>query len=217
MPPRWCVCEAVPPVECPVEVGVVFHRREQWRPTSTGRLIQRVYQGARAYLFVRSGEGNPFPDEGGPARTAWVLHPRGEPLSPELAQSVDPGRLRVLLLDGSWAETGRMLRGVERWGRPVALHLPGNSRYWLRDQVADGSMSTVEALMGLLRAIGQESAAARLGLHLELMVYASLRARGQRDAAAQYLEVSPIRSELPELLERLHARRPNPSLPRRPV
>jgi hypothetical protein len=113
------------------------------------------------------------------------------------------------LLDGSWRESGDMLRHVETWGRTVSLALSGPSRYALREQQGEGRHSTVEALLGLLSALGLTEAETQLRLHFELHVYVTLRARGKKAQAAEYLASSPVRHALPEFLERLHERRPN--------
>ena len=102
-----------------------------------------------------------------------------------------------------------MLRAVEHWGRRVALPLAGTSRYLLREQQGEGQLSTVEALLGLLAALGQADAERLLRLHFELHVYATLRARGRKQEATAYLEASPIKDALPELLAKLSQRRPN--------
>lgn len=99
-----------------------------------------------------------------------------------------------------------MLRSVERLGRCVRLPDPGAqpSRYWLRDQPSPSQLSTAEALMGVFRGFGEPEAERRLRLHFELHVYATLLARGRREMAERYLGHSPLFSEAPEVLDRLH-------------
>lgn len=210
LPPRWCVCPALPAVESPLQVHVLLHRREQWRPTSTGKLIGRAVAGSRLHVFHRTLPRESVLGNAGPAaEPPWILHPRGEPLGERVARSGLPEAPTVLLLDGSWAETGRMLQHVQEWGVPVRLPLADDSRYWLRGQKDDGELSTAEALMGLYAAVGLPDAAERLRLHLELHVYAGLRARGRKAEAAAYLARSPIRDALGPFLDRLQERRPN--------
>jgi DTW domain-containing protein YfiP len=217
LPPRWCICHALEPVVSPLQVDVLLHFREQWRPTSTGKLIERAVHGSRTHIYRRD-----VPKEREalvePGRELWILHPRGEPLSALGGTIPDAAGIQVLLLDGSWGEASRLMRGVERWGRPVCLPLSGPSRYLLREQQGEGNHSTIEALLGLMGALGLAEAEARLRLHFELHVYATLRARGRKAQATEYLETSPVRTALPELLDRLHARRPNEtSVPRKPA
>jgi len=200
LPPRWCVCAGLGPVESALAVDVLMHHREQWRPSSTGKLIGRVVADAHTHIYRR---------EVPPARAAvvrpgrelWVLHPLGEPLA---AAALPPAaNVQVLLLDGSWGEAAEMMRAVEPWGRRVRLPMEGKSRYWLREQQEAVKFSTVEALLFLLAALGQREAEAHLRLHFELHVYASLLARGRKWPAAEYLEASPVKAALPDFLRRL--------------
>src|SRR5882672_7321493 len=97
--PRWCICAGERAIACPLQVDVLMHHREAHRPTSTGRLINRVMPASRRHVFRR--ETPPARAEVvRPARELWILHPRGEPLPMGRAAE----NLQVLLLDGSWRE-----------------------------------------------------------------------------------------------------------------
>ena len=202
--PRWCICEGFRPVVLPLQVDVLIHRREFWRPTSTGRLINRVVPASRGRVFERE-EPPKRETVVAPGRTAWILHPRGE----TLPAGERPENLQVLLLDGSWREAAAMLPVVETWGRRISLPMTGPSRYWLREQPGEGRYSTVEALLFLLGALGLAEEAAQLRLQFELHVYAGLRTRGAKAMADEFLATSPLRAAFPELLEKLGRRRPN--------
>lgn len=185
-----------------------MHQREHWRPSSTGHLICRALDGVRTHLYRRGQtvDATPIRDAG---RALWILHPRGEPIEACLTPDVAPGCLQVLLIDGNWNEAGEMLRLTEGWGRRVSLHLDGPSRYWLREQSVEGRHSTMEALLEVFRVLGLWEIRERLRLHFELHVYASLRARGQKELAARFLAESPLASALPEAIAELDRRRPN--------
>lgn len=113
-----------------------------------------------------------------------------------------------------------MAREVTGWGRLVSLPMTGESRYWLRAKQEGSRFSTAEALLFLLDSFRLEAASAALRLQFELHVYASLRARGQKQRAEEFLETSPLRGAFPEMLAHLNtsrsrdARRP-PSEPTR--
>ncbi|MFM8359285.1 MAG: DTW domain-containing protein [Verrucomicrobiota bacterium] len=215
LPPRWCVCGALPRVRVPLRVEVLLHAREQGRPTSTGQLIGRAVEGARLHVPPRGA----VPDRqavADPGRALWILHPRGTLLEPGPGNAADLARLQVLLLDGSWTEASDLLKQVEPWGRCVRLPLAGESRYWLRSQAGPDRHSTVEALRALLDRLGLAEAARQLQGHFELQVYAALRSRGRKREAEAYLATSPIRELVPEFLARLQERRPDvSSLPKR--
>jgi DTW domain-containing protein len=197
--PRWCVCEGLRDVACPLAVDVLMHTREFFRPSSTGHLLQRVVAGVRTHVWrhdaVPAREQVLRPD-----KELWVLHPLGEPMP----SSVTPENLQVLLLDGSWGEAADMKKDVEGWGRRVSLPMTGKSRYWLRTQQGPGQFSTAEALLFLMAAMGLAQEHAALQVQLELHVYAGLCTRGQTVMAADFLATSPLRQVMPEVIARMH-------------
>jgi len=202
-PPRWCTCAGFRTVTSPLAVDVLVHSRESFRPTSTGRLINRVMPGSRGHLFRHD---LPLSRDAivRPGRELWVLHPQGE-LMPADAK---PENVQVLLLDGSWREAARMRADIKHWGRSVSLPMSGTSRYRLRGQQGAGLFSTIEALLFLLEAFRLDEAHAQLRLQFELHVFAGLRARGDKAAAEKFLADSPVRDAFPELVAEFNRRRP---------
>ena len=215
LPPRWCTCDLLPPVETRLSVHVLIHRHESRKPSSTGALVARAVRDAASHVYQRETRFFPAANFTGntldPARELWILHPSGEPpptpAEPGLAPS--SGRPHVLLLDGTWRQAGEMLRTLDGVGRRVRLTdtCDEASRYWLRDQPGPARLSTAEALMGILRAVGEHGPEQRLRLHFELHVYATLLARGRREMAERYLGHSPLLGDAPDALARLHGRR----------
>ena len=199
---RWCICRGFRSVECPLRVDVLMHLRETWRPTSTGRLINRVISSSRSHVY---GLGAPLDREAivDPDRTLWILHPQGEPPP----AGVPASSVQVLLLDGNWREAARLRKIVEPWGRTVRLPAAGPSRYRLRRQHEDGRYSTIEALALLLDGFGLTEAAGQLRVQFELHVYAGLRARGATGEAEAFLAGSSLPQALPEVLRELRERR----------
>ena len=198
LPLRWCVCAGARATASPLQVDVLMHFMESYRPSSTGHLLQRVLPASRTHLF-RKERPLARDDMAVAGRELWILHPNGEPPP----AGADPARLQVLLIDGSWVQSTEMLRTVGGWGRRVNLPMTGESRYWLRTQAGPGRFSTTEALLFLLRALGLDEAHAVLALQFELHVYASLRARGHKERAEEFLATSPLRTALPEVLASL--------------
>ena len=210
LPPRWCICDAIQPVDTQLRVHVLIHHHEHHKPSSTGKLVARVVAGTNCHIYKR--ESRFFPASGFAAETLplgselWILHPNGEPLPAAAAPAADPRSPHILVLDGTWRQAGEMLHAVEGMGRCVCLPetTAKPSRYWLRDQREPTHLSTAEALMGVFKAMGDSAAERRLKLHFELHVYATLLARGRREMAERYLGYSPLRIETPEVLDRLH-------------
>ena len=201
--PRWCVCAGLREVASPLQIDVLMHHRELWRPSSTGHLVNRTMTGSRQHLWRRE-RGLTADDVRVAGRELWMLHPKGEPMPAGVA----PEAVQVLLIDGSWREASAMSQEIGSWGRLVSLPMAGESRYWLRTQPDEGRFSTAEALLFLLKAFGLEAAHAELRIQFELHVYAGLRARGSKAAALEYLDRSPIREALPELIAQMDVRRP---------
>ena len=203
MPPRWCICAGLRPVDCPLAVDVLMHHMEAHRPSSTGHLIGRSVADARLHL-CRPDRIPARAEVVRPGRELWILHPLGEPAPADAV----PERMQVLLIDGSWKQALEMVRGVSAWGRCVSLPMKGESRYWLRAQQGPGQFSTIEALLHLWRHLGLERPYTELRAQFELHVFASLCARGQKARAMDYLADSPVREAFPELLARLAEKRP---------
>jgi DTW domain-containing protein YfiP len=178
-------------------------------------LLTRVVAGARSHIYHRQSRFFPasgFPSAARtPGRELWIMHPSGEPASTH-PETVDPGATGhdpdILMLDGTWRQAGDMLRDVEGIGRCVRLPKADDepSRYWLRNQPGPGQLSTAEAVMEVFTLFHESTAAHRLRLHFELHVYATLLARGKREMAERYLGHSPLLTEAPGALDRLHAR-----------
>ncbi|MGI9178837.1 MAG: tRNA-uridine aminocarboxypropyltransferase [Pirellulales bacterium] len=200
LPPRWCVCHALPPVTTTLDIDVLIHRQERYKPSSTGMLIGRAVPTATCHGYDRSADLEAclggIPRAG---RELWILHPRGAAF-PAVDPTAGPRSLQILLLDGNWRQAGEMQRAVDGLGRCVRLPETGPSRFWLRRQHQGGHVSTAEALIGVLGGVGDRAAAEGLRLHFELHVYATLLSRGRRQAAAEYLRESPLPTAIPEVV-----------------
>jgi DTW domain-containing protein YfiP len=202
-PPRWCICAGGREVVSPLQVDVLMHEKESWRPTSTGHLVHRVVSGARLHVYVP--EEPPARETVAlPGRELWVLHPRGEPVP----AGVDPAGVQVVLIDGSWSEAARMATHVAGWGRSVCLPPAGPSRNGLRRQDQPGKYATAEALIQLFDTLGLAAAAEALRQQFELHVYAGLRTRGARVQAAEFLATTRLPELFPGVIAELHRVRP---------
>lgn len=198
--PRWCICGARETFSSPVCVSVLLNEGESYRPSSTGQLIRRLLPESRQHLH-RADRPVGLDEVDEPGRELWVLHPNGEP-PPAAAR---PETLHVLLLDASWRQAGAMARLTTGWGRRVRLPLSGESRYWLRTAAEAGRHSTMEALLGLLEHLGLRVLEQGLRVQFELHVYATLRARGKKAEAEEFLATSAARAELEARLRGLPA------------
>ena len=223
LPPRWCLCGALAQVDTAVAVDILIHRREQWRPSSTGALLARSIRGARLHVHrpdPRCREAPMLPAALlRPDHVCWVLHPQGDSITDECPPAPSAQPRQVVLLDGNWREAGEMLRLINaaagaagREGsaalRVVRLPEGAPGRFWIREAPAPGQRATAEACGTILGLLGESAAAERLRLHFELHVWATLRARGKVDRARAYLAESPLLAAAPALLAALATRRP---------
>ncbi len=202
---RWCVCAAAETAACGLEVDVLMHHREVYRPSSTGNLIPRILPAARVHLWRRERRLGAA-EVRQPGRELWLLHPQGATLAAEAWPP--PENVQIVLLDGSWREASAMVREVVGWGRLVNLPMDGASRFGLRAQTEAGRFSTIEALAALLAGFGLRAAHEVLVRQFELHVYASLRSRGRKDEAAAYLATSRVLAPLAPFIAQLEVPRP---------
>lgn len=203
LPPRWCICAAHRSLACPLEIDILMHHRERFRPSSTGNLIHRVIPASRHHLWRRE-RAMTRQEVAVPGRELWILHPHGEP--PGNDRRAD--EVQLVLLDGSWREASAMAQEVTSWGRLVGLPMRGTSRYWLRAQADGERFSTIEALLFLLDHFGLTEIAGEVRRQFELHVYANLRARGHKEQALRFLADSPAAATFAELIAQLDVRRP---------
>lgn len=187
----------------PLAVDVMMHRRERFRPSSSGLVVSRVVEDSRLWVWEREGQWKADALRR-PGREVWVLHPHGEPMP----SAPSPESVQVVLVDGVWSEAAVIAREALGWGRVVSLPMAGESRYWLRAQQEGGRFSTAEATIHLLRFFGFDAAGEALRRQFELHVYANLRARGLKERAEEFLRGSPAVDAFPDLLSRLNLRRP---------
>ncbi len=191
-------------MDTPLQVDVLMHFMESYRPSSTGHLIGRIVRGARLHAFRKEAPPSRASVVVQPERELWILHPQGD----DPPADADPAKLQLLLLDGTWVQATEMVKQVGPWGRRVRLPMTGESRYWLRRQAGEGRFCTMEALLFVYAALGLDDAHAALRAQFELHVFAALCSRGHKAQAADYLANSPARERFADVVGQLQRRRP---------
>ena len=171
----FCICNDVPRVEPRTEVIVVRHAREQWKSTGTARIALQAL--GRATL-VEYAEDATDADAAlrGLTRGAALLFPD---TGHQAAPLVD-APARLIVLDGTWRQTRRMLRrlpsleNVPRMVLPAKAHAPLR----LRESQAPEGRSTLEAIADALQLIEGDEVADPLHRLHSLYVERVFRARG---------------------------------------
>jgi DTW domain-containing protein YfiP len=165
-PQNGCICHWITPVAHRVEVLILQHPLEAGNPKGTARLLQLSL--ARSRLLV----GDVF-DPGtwqppGDTRHNVLLYPdlasdrgAGLPLPPVPAPGVlqDPSQLRLIVLDGTWRKSRKLLYlnpALQQLPRLSLQDLPA-SAYRIRRAHRPYQLSTLEAVCAALAQLEADS------------------------------------------------------------
>lgn len=150
--PKCCLCSLLEPMEIRTKLVLVVHAIEFTRPTNTGR-----YAGPKlgAHIAVRGLKDVPCDlGELNPATSA-VLFPTDDA---ELISECDTPIETLIVPDGSWAQTRRMVRRQPPLPELRAVRLPPGpaSIYALRNAASRDHLCTLEAIARALRVLEAE-------------------------------------------------------------
>ncbi|HQQ68902.1 MAG TPA: tRNA-uridine aminocarboxypropyltransferase [Alicycliphilus sp.] len=173
-PGAACLCAAVRPVAHRVQVLILMHPLELHQAKGTARLLHLCLAHSRvivgeAFAPESLALALTEPWNGADRRTTrhpvllyppsppGAPHPAPPPLLPEWLAT--PERLRLVLLDGTWRKSRKML-----WANPalqalprLALHDMPDSRYNIRKAHAPHQRSTLEATQQALQQLEPEN------------------------------------------------------------
>ncbi|MGC1173593.1 tRNA-uridine aminocarboxypropyltransferase [Polaromonas sp.] len=154
-----CICRWITPVAHEVEVLILQHPLEVDNPKGTARLLQLSLPSSRLLTGEVFAPGDWQPP--GSTRHKLLLYPdlpsdraAGWPEPPALAPGVlqDPSLLRLIVLDGTWRKSRKML-----YLNPWLQHLPRlslqgmpASNYLIRRAHKPDQLSTLEATCAAL-------------------------------------------------------------------
>lgn len=192
-PQSACICHWVAPVEHVVEVLILQHPLEVSNPKGSARLLHLSLPRSR----LVTGEVFDLPallagaDGTKHNLLLYPQTPQNQP--PEMAPLPlapgalsDPARLRLVVLDGTWRKSRKMLYGnplLQRLPR-LALHDVGASHYLIRKAHRPDQLSTLEATCAALAQLHggaeplQPLLAAFDGFVAQQMGYQTLRGTG---------------------------------------
>jgi len=163
-PQRNCICALVQRVDCAAEVLILQHPLEVHEAKGTARLLHLCLARSRLEIgeqfdaqqlqdwLQQDWQG----DAGAPAPRSVLLYPESAPdpalpLAPAPALPAEwrqaPARLRLVVIDGTWRKSRKMLfRNPLLQQLPrLALHELPASRYAIRRAHRPGQLSTLEA------------------------------------------------------------------------
>jgi len=176
---EWCLCGAIPTLETRTRIVVVRQHSERFRSSNTGRLAHLALVNS-ALCDVGGPERRPF-ELAAAEPDAWLLFPEGEPRT--TAPEPCPGT--VIALDASWPAARRMrqkLPGLQ--GRRMMALAPVAAVARMRKAPHATHVSTIEAIAGVLRLLGEPVAADALDRLFELAVARQQRSGRQPHVSA---------------------------------
>jgi DTW domain-containing protein YfiP len=178
----YCVCSLIGPGHASQpEILIVRHHWEAFKSTGTARLASLALSNLR---IVDMAAENPAPVRQALTELsdAWLLYPDGGPeTSPAVASPQT-----LVVLDGTWRQTRKMLRRLPELSRLPRYSLPpaagDQGRDRLREPPRPGARSTLESIADALSQLDSPECGRRLlDLH-QAFVERTRRARGQLGA-----------------------------------
>ncbi|USD64466.1 DTW domain-containing protein [Vibrio sp. SCSIO 43136] len=147
-----CICSLITPVENRLELIILQHPTEVGRAKGTAAILQLGLSHCKTFVgedFSQHDELNQLLAE--PDVTHWVLFPAEQANSLEQAATIS-GKLRVILLDGTWKKAYKMRQiSINLRNLPcIALPEDLQGNYKIRKSPSDNALSTVEAGYHLL-------------------------------------------------------------------
>jgi DTW domain-containing protein YfiP len=176
-----CFCAFIPRIPLATRLVVLMHPSEETLTTNTGRLATKALPNSE--IRLRGKKDQPMPTAGlaDDPRQSLVLYP-----SPHAAELTDAfvsrlvGAATIIVPDGSWAQTRRIVRREPALAGIPHVKLPDGppSEYHLRLQRSSNRLCTLEAVARAVGILESRDAQSRLEGLLRVMVERTLWSRG---------------------------------------
>jgi DTW domain-containing protein len=165
------------------QVLVVRHHWEAFKSTGTARLAGLSLSNLRI-LDMAAENPAPVREALRALPDAWLLYPGGA----ESVPSGAPPPQALVVLDGTWRQTRKMLRRLPELSRLPRFSLPAlagedQERDRLREPPRPGARSTLESIADALSQLDSAECGARLLQLHRVFVERTRRSRGQLDAS----------------------------------
>lgn len=176
-----CFCAFIPRIQLQTRLVILMHTSEEALTTNTGRLAAKALPNSE--IRIRGRKDQPMSSVGlvGEGRHSLLLYP--SPHAVELSAdfvSTLKGPVTLIVPDGSWAQTRRIVRRETALAAIPHVKLPTGppSDYRLRLQPSEKSLCTLEAIARTLGVLESREAQARMEALLRVMVERTLWSRG---------------------------------------
>ncbi len=176
----YCICEDVNPQTLddhyPLEIWLLMHKEESYKPTNTGRLIEHCLPANSRRFYWHRTEPDPefitlLNDE---KYQPHIIYPGDrEGIEHRVVKEALRSKDKIpvfIILDGSWRQAGRMFRLSKYLQHlPVLpLNTQRHSEYKLRKAPDEFHLCTCEVAMELLLIHQQPNAARALGDYFQI-------------------------------------------------
>ncbi|MCV6588141.1 MAG: DTW domain-containing protein [Marinobacterium sp.] len=173
--PRTCICDFRHQVSAQARFCLLTHRKEFYKPTNTGRLIEHTIAGTEVLEWSRLE-----PCErllrllADPSLAACIVFPPAPDYAHRMiSQPVmegDPRTPLFIILDGTWRQARRIFRHSDYLSSlpVISLQQASNSRYHLRKKIEDNQLCTAEVAIAMLKQIGDTTSAQALDAYFDV-------------------------------------------------
>ncbi|KYN26136.1 hypothetical protein AUQ44_13270 [Vibrio cidicii] len=152
---KACLCQWIRVLPADTELIILQHPSEEHRPLGSARILSLSLANSRCFIgedFTHHQELNHLLCEEGYQH--WLLYPsdKAYPLSDLTQKNAVTGKLRVILLDGTWKKAFKMWQLSSNLHALPCVKLPDNlvGNYVIRKAPSENSLSTLEAGYHLL-------------------------------------------------------------------
>ncbi|MBD0785176.1 DTW domain-containing protein [Vibrio sp. Y2-5] len=145
---KACICDNIVALDSQVELIILQHPTEEYRPMGTARILSLSLANSRLLVgedFREHSDLNQLLAE--PDVQHFVLYPNDVSQSAaDVALSVEK-KIRIILLDGTWKKAFKMWQLNTQLHHLPCLHLPEDLKgnYRIRKAPSENALSTVEA------------------------------------------------------------------------
>lgn len=194
---QYCICDAKCPTELAegssLEIWLLMHKEETYKPTNTGRLIEDILPASsRRFHWHRT---SPDPELLSLLKDSryqpYIIFPGdrgGYEDRVVTSANLSTNKIPVfIILDGSWRQAGRMFRLSQYLQHLPVLPLTARagSRYKLRKAPDEFHLCTVEVAIELLASHQQQAAAIKLEAYF--VHFNEMYARSRREYTKEKL------------------------------
>jgi len=176
-----CFCAFIPRIPLQTRLVILMHTSEEVLTTNTGRLAAKALPNSEIRIRGRKDERMSSVGLVQKGRHSLLLYPSSHAaeLDADFVSRLT-GPVTLIVPDGSWAQTRRIIRRETALVGIPHVKLPTGppSEYRLRNQSSEKSLCTLEAIARTLGILESREAQARMEALLRVMVERTLWSRG---------------------------------------